>query len=171
MPRSPRRTAPLAVAAILASGVLAGCSRSSGSTEAFCTQVEKVPALEAVLARFSEADPDVLSDRIAKARTAYDALADAAPDEIADETDQVVSLVDDILTAVEQHPTDPAKASAQLRAAMAQHKGVEADRAKVTAYAKEQCGVQLDATLGDGVGSTATSSSTTAPTGSTTTGG
>lgn len=158
---APRRAAVAIAAAAVLAASSAGCSKDSGSKEAFCAQVKRVPALESVLARFSEADQDVLADRIAKARDAYDQLADAAPSTIDDETDQVVSLVDDILDAVEQNPTDPAKASAQLRTAMAAHKGIDEDRAKVASYAEAQCGVKLDATLTDGGGSSSSSTTTT----------
>jgi hypothetical protein len=169
------RPAVLALAIIVLVTGLGACTKDEGSTAEFCARVEEVPALESVLARFSEADPDVLADRIAKARGAYDDLAEAAPPEIADETDAVVSLVNDILDAVEEHPTDPAKAATQLRAAVAEHKGVAADRSKVADFAQAQCDVQLDATLTEG-GATSTTSSTiaaTAPTGTvtTTTGG
>jgi hypothetical protein len=161
--RHPFRTAAgtFAAALLLASGGLAACSDDAGSPEAFCAQVEQVPSLESVLSRFSEADPDLLADRIAKARAAYDELAEAAPAEIEDETDQVVALVDAILDAVEEHPDDPAKASAQLRTAMADHEGVEADRAKVADYAQATCDVQLDATLSEGGATSSPNSSTT----------
>jgi hypothetical protein len=157
----PFRPAALAIAAlVLATGSITGCTSDSGSTEDFCAQVKKVPSLEAVLSRFSEADRDVLQGRIDKARAAYQDLADAAPAEIDEETDQVVSLVDAVLDAVEQHPNDPAKASAQLRKAMADHKAVEADRAKVAAYAQRHCDVQLDATLSNQPASTSTTTTT-----------
>ena len=155
--RPTRRPIAFALAAALLAGGLGACTSDGGSTEAFCAQVKQVPALEAVLARFSETDPDVLADRIAKARQAYDDLAAAAPSEIADEADEVVALVDDIFDAVEAHPTDPAAASAQLRKAMAEHRGVAADRKKVAAYARTKCDVQLDATLTEGGTSTTTS--------------
>ena len=112
MRRSPQRAALALTATLLLTGAVAGCTDDSGSTEAFCAQVKQVPALESVLSRFSEADRDVLADRIEKARTAYEELAETAPKAIADETDQIVSLVEAILDAVEEHPTDPAKASA-----------------------------------------------------------
>ncbi len=156
MRRSSRGAALALTTLALLGGTATGCSKETGSTKAFCAQVKQVPALETVLDRFSEADPDALADRIEKARTAYDDLADAAPAQIADETDQVVSLVDAILEAVEQHPTDPAKASAQLRKAVAAHKGVDADRAEVAAFAQRHCDVRLDATLTGGPSSTTT---------------
>lgn len=141
------RSAALTVAVVLGAAGLGGCSRSSGSTEAFCTQVKQVPSLEAGLSRFSETDPDVLADRIDKARSSYHDLADAAPDDIADETDDVVALVDDILDAVADNPDDPAGAADQLRAAMAKHKGVDTARGKVAAFAKKECKVTLDPAL------------------------
>ena len=133
-------------------GLLAvsACTGTTGSAEDFCDEVAKVPALEAVLARFSEADPQVLQDRIDRARAAYEALAEAAPDAIDDETDQVVELVDAILASVEDHPTDPAAAANQLRRVVAQHAEVDQARAKVTEYAQDECGIRLDPTLGGG---------------------
>lgn len=155
-PASRRAALALATSVLLAAAA-SGCSKPSGSTEAFCAQVKRVPSLETVLDRFSEAEPAALSDRIEKARTAYDDLAEAAPKQIAEATDQVVSLVDALLDAVEEHPTDPAKASAQARKAVAAHKGVEADRAEVAAFAQDRCDVRLDATLtGGSTGSTTT---------------
>lgn len=148
-------TLPLVALALAVAGV--GCSRSSGSEEAFCAQVAEVPALESVLARFSEADPDVLADKIVKARAAYDALADAAPSEIDDETDDVVAMVDATLQAVEDHPDDPAAAADQLRDAVADQPDIEASRAAVAAYAQDECDVRLDPSLAPaGDGSTTT---------------
>lgn len=176
MPRvSPAVVTRPAAAALAACLLLlaSGCSKDEGSTEAFCAQVKQVPALETVLDRFSEADPAVLADRIEQARTAYADLADAAPEEIAEPTEAVVDLVDATLDAVEDHPTDPSAASAQLRKAVAASKGIDADRKEVAAFAQDRCDVRLDATLG---GSTTTTTTTepetviTAPsTGSTTT--
>src|SRR4051812_43065495 len=166
MQRTLRPAAAAALVAILVAVALSGCTHSSGSTAKFCAQVRKVPALESVLARFSEADPDVLRDRIDKARSAYDSLETDAPSEIAGDTKAVVSLVDDVLDAVEQNPSDPAKAAAQLRTAMARHQGVEAKRAKLTAYARTTCDVQLDATLTE---STPSGPTSTTSSGSTTT--
>ena len=170
MHRTLRPAALAALTSLLVVGTLAGCSHHSGSTEAFCARVRKVPALESVLVRFSESDPDVLKDHISKARTAYDSLEADAPSEIAGETKAVVSLVDDILDAVEQNPGDPAKAAAQLRKAMARHQGVDKQRAKLTSYAQDTCNVKLDATLTGGTSSGSAPTSTTAdPTAITTT--
>ena len=107
-------------------------------------------SLEAALTRFSEADPDVLAERIDQARDAYDALADAAPSEIDAETDDVVALVDEVLTAVEDHPTDPEAAADQLRDAMADHPDAAASQATVSEFAKTECDVTLDPTLPEG---------------------
>ncbi len=60
-----------------------------------------------------------------------------------------MTLVDDILGAVEDNPTDPAKAADQLRKAMADHPDVAGARATVAAFAEKECDVQLDATLTD----------------------
>ena len=157
---APRPLAALVLSALLGAAALAGCSKPTGSEEKFCDQVRKVPALESVLARFSEIDVDVLQERIDKARAAYEELAVAAPSAIDVQTDEVVGLVDAILDAVEENPTDPAKASEQLRTAMADHDGIGDARAEVASYAEEECGVQLDATLTDTTETTGTTAGT-----------
>jgi hypothetical protein len=165
-----RRTVALVALAVAVAP--SGCSRSSGSTEAFCREVRQVPALESVLNRFSEADPDLLADRIAKARAAYERLADAAPGEIRDETAQVVELVDAVLQAVEDHPSDPAAAADQLREAVADQPEAERSRAEVAAFAQERCDVRLDPTLAPSSGSSTTvapATTTTTAAGATTT--
>jgi hypothetical protein len=156
---------PIAVL-LVALGALApaGCSRSKGSTEAFCAQVKQVPSLESVLDRFSEADPAVLADRIVKARHAYDDLADAAPGEIRDEARDVVALVDAVLQAVEDHPTDPAAAAKQLRAEVADHPKATASRQKVAAFAQDECHVRLDPTLAPSSGAPTTTTTAAATT-------
>ena len=148
-----RIAAAAAAVATIAAGGLGACTTEPGSTEAFCREVRKAPSLEAVLNRFSETDPDVLAERIDRARDAYEALAEAAPSEIDAETDDVVALVDEVLTAVEDHPTDPAAAADQLREAMADHPDAEASQAAVSEFALTECGVTLDPTLPtEGVG-------------------
>jgi hypothetical protein len=151
--------------AALAVGLATGsaCSGPSGSKEAFCEEVSQVPALESVLARFSEADPEVLQDRIDRARAAYEELADAAPGAIRDDADAVVGLVDEILAAVEDHASDPAAAADQLRDVMDEHEGVDRARQQVATYAQDECGVRLDPTLGPSTDDEATT--TTAPEG------
>lgn len=146
----------------------AGCSSEPGSTAAFCDQVDEVPALEAVLARFSETDPAVLQDRIDKARDAYEELAEAAPSKIQSDTAEVVALVDEILVAVEEHPGDPAEAADQLRAAMDEHPDAAAARDRVAAFAEDRCDIVLDPVLTDGLDAT-TTTSTSAPSGTSTT--
>ena len=156
---APRPAAVAALALVLAA-TSAGCTDDGGSTASFCAQVRQVPALETVLARFDETDPDVLADRIDKARTAYDALADAAPGDVRDETASVVALVDEVLDAVTDHPTDPAAAADQLRRAVADHPEAEQARAKVASFAQRECDVRLDPTLAPSEGTTTTAAAT-----------
>ena len=165
---SPRRIAAAVTAtlALATSAGLSACTDSPGSKDDFCEQGAKVPSLEAVLSRFSETDPDVLAERIDNARAAYADLASAAPSAIDSETDSVVALVDDVLNAVEDNPEDPAKAAAQLREAMVTHEDVDDAQVTVAAYALDECGVRLDATLGDEAASTTTTiEATTSTTG------
>ncbi|MEZ5139766.1 MAG: hypothetical protein R2702_19135 [Acidimicrobiales bacterium] len=157
---APRPAAVAALALVLAA-TSAGCTDDGGSTASFCAQVRQVPALETVLARFDETDPDVLADRIDKARAAYDALADAAPGDVRDETASVVALVDEVLDAVTDHPTDPAAAADQLRRAVADHPEAEQARAKVASFAQRECDVRLDPTLAPSEGTTTSAATAT----------
>ncbi|MFN8019279.1 MAG: hypothetical protein U0P45_14320 [Acidimicrobiales bacterium] len=147
-----RRHAPRIAALLLAAGAatasLSACTKDSGSTAEFCTQVQAVPSLETVVTRFSETDPAVLDDRIDRARAAYHDLEDAAPKEIHGDTAEVVAVVDAVLDAVAAHPSDPAKATDALRTEVKRHPKVGAARARVVRYAKAECDVTLDGTLG-----------------------
>lgn len=146
--------------------VAPACADDGGSAEAFCEEVRQVPSLESVVSRFSEAEPTNLADRIAKAREAYQRMADAAPSDIDGQADAVVALVDEVLDAVEAHPDDPEAAAAAVRTAMADHEGVAEDRAEMVAYAEAECDVVLDPPVTDGATTapSTTSSSTTVPT-------
>ncbi len=145
--RATHRVVGVATAIALGGGA-ASCSDDDGSAEDFCAQITGLPALESVLSRFSEADPEQLADSIARARRAYRDLEAAAPGEIRSETATVVDLVDDILDAVDRHPDDPQAAADELRSAMDEHPDVEPARAAVAAYAEAECDVELDPTLG-----------------------
>ena len=136
-----------ALALAFAAVAMSSCTDDGGATEDFCAEVQSLPSLESVLSRFSDADPDVLAERIDQAREAYHDLADAAPTEVAAATEDVVDLVDAILDAVADHPEDPAAAADQLRAAVAEHPEVETSRAEVAAFAEGRCDVELDPTL------------------------
>ena len=144
-----RRSTALALAAVLATAA-AACTNDPGSVDSFCHEVQTMPSLEAALTRFSETDPAELAERIDQARAAYEDLAEAAPSEIDAETDDVVEVVDEVLTAVEDHPTDPAAAADQLRDAMADHPDAAASQAAVSEFAKTECDVTLDPTLPEG---------------------
>ena len=146
--RSRAALVALASLAVVGAAGLGACSKDGGSKAEFCAQVQVVPSLETVIARFSETDPAVLDDRIDRARAAYHDLEDAAPKEIHGDTAEVVAVVDEVLDAVAAHPSDPAKATAALRAKVKQHPKVGAARARVVRYAKAECDVVLDGTLG-----------------------
>lgn len=128
----------------LGAAVGGGCSDDSGSEAAFCTEVRRAPALDAVLSGFATADPTELGHRLDEAGDAYGRLRDAAPDEIDGDTDQVVDLVDAVIDAVREEGSDPEAVADQLRTVMVDHTGAEEAAQAVSAYADEHCDVQLD---------------------------
>jgi len=159
-----RRLASFVAIGALAATALVGCSDEQGSTEEFCARLSETPSLEAVLARFNEIDRGVLQARIDQTRAAYDALAEAAPASIEAETEQVVELVDEVLTAVEENPLDPTKAADQLRKVMADHPDIDEARTEVAAFAEEECDVKLDPSLAESTTTTAAAKATTTTT-------
>lgn len=165
----PARLARLGGAGVLAVLAVAvpACSDDGGSVEAFCDEVRRVPSLESVVSRFNEVEPTNLADRIAKAREAYQRMADAAPSAIDGQADAVVALVEEVLDAIEAHPDDPEAAAEAVRTAMADHEGVADDRDELVTYAEAECDVVLDPPVADGPTTTAPSapsSTTTAAT-------
>jgi hypothetical protein len=137
-----------AITAIVVALGPGACADDDGSVEEFCAELKALPALESVLSRFSEADPEQLADSIERARSAYHDLEDAAPGAIHNETQTVVNLVDEVLDAVDRNPDDPQAAADEVRSAMDEHPDVEPARTAVARYAEAECKVELDPTLG-----------------------
>lgn len=150
--------AGLAVSVVAASG----CSHDAGSKAAFCQQVKVVPSLAGVLAGFDRADPDELAHRIDGARRAYRELAKSAPSAIDHDTDELVSLVNQVFDAVGNHPKDPVAVASTLRREMSRHPDASASAAAVSAYADKRCDVRLDPPVGEGAPPTTPTTSTPA---------
>ncbi|CAN5159704.1 hypothetical protein BH20ACT3_BH20ACT3_10590 [soil metagenome] len=133
---------------MIAAGLIAlsapGCSSDSGSQEAFCEQLPRVPALQTVITGFADADPEQLNRGLDEAAEAYDELRRAAPDDIDDTVDTVADLVDAVLETVSENAADPEQVSAELRAVTARHPGAQAATQEVVTYAAERCEVDLD---------------------------
>lgn len=169
MRRTPRQaaTALALVLALVAGGAsgLTACGDDSGSEEAFCRQVTDLPPLDAAIDDFSEADATELGRRLSSTAEAYDALRDAAPDDIRGSVDEVVDLVDAILDAVEADAEDPEKVADALRDAVLEHPGAADASTRVVAYAADRCDVQLNPMLDDEPTTTAPGASTTTTTG------
>ena len=146
----------------------AGCTKDEGSVAAFCREVRVVPPLASVVSGFTEADQDGLARRLDDASAAYGRLADAAPGSVRHEVDDMVSLVDAVLTAVRGNGGDAEATAADIRKAVAAHTSAAASSATVAAYARRHCEVDLNPTVPPDETSS-TTSSTTGAEGSTTT--
>lgn len=143
-----RRTVAAIALAVVAVAGPAACADDGGggSEDAFCAQVARVPSLAAALSNFTDRDPAALRARLDDARAAYDALVDAAPDDVRADTRTVVDLIDEVIDAVDAHPDDNEAAAAELRAAVADHPDAGDAAGRVSAYAKATCDIDLDPT-------------------------
>ncbi len=161
----------MGISALVALALVAGsfgCSAKDGSRKAFCAQVKDLPALDAIVTGYSEADPAELTGRLERAAESYADLSDAAPDEIRQSVRTLVDLVDAVIEGLGRNPDDPEATADELRAAVLDHPGAPLAAVRVADYADKQCDVQLNPTIDE---ESPTTSPGTGPTTTATTGG
>ncbi len=139
-----RRAIALMALAAIAVASAVSCTEDAGTATAFCDRVAKAPALDTVVEDFAGADPDELTDRLEGARRAYRAVADAAPGEINDATEDLVALVEAVIDGIAANPTDPEAAADAIRAAVAERPDGTEAAVDVAAYAKVKCELDLN---------------------------
>jgi hypothetical protein len=139
---SRRPLAALVAGSLLVAGT--ACSRDKGSDEAFCKEVKRTPTLESVVSGFADADPEELATRLDAARDAYGRLRRSAPSGVRGDVGPVVDLAEEVIAAVDDHHDDPEAVAAAVREAVDRHEDAEASSARVAAYAKKACGVDLN---------------------------
>src|SRR6187397_1090322 len=103
-----RRSVALLLAVLTVAGATAGCAKANGSKEAFCKQLRETPALSTALAGYPSGDGSAYAEQLREARDAFGDLQKAAPRSIRADVGAVGELVDDIVEAIEDHPSDPA---------------------------------------------------------------
>ena len=129
--------------------VTVACSKQQGSEQAFCRQVAKVPTMGVLLAGYTDADPVELERRLHAGSEAYASLRQDAPGAIRGRVDDVVDLVEDLISAVRTNRRDPEAATAQVRKAAQDHPDAGASSRAVADYAKDRCGVDLNPSVVD----------------------
>lgn len=143
----PPRAAALAIVAILlaTASALSGCSKTSGSSAAFCKDLKAAPTLASIVAGYTQADSAELTARLTSARTTFARLRTDAPRDVRSSVATLVQAVDVVLDSVAAHPSDPSAASTAIRARASTFADVASASAEVSRYAKDTCGFALDA--------------------------
>lgn len=139
----------------------AACGGGGGSTSSFCDAVKDAQADFADFEEFDGTDTTNLKETFTQAASAFEKLADAAPSEIKDDMKVLNDGMQDFLKALEDADWDvfalmmDEEAAAKLEVMNSDEFQTASDN--VTAFAKEECGVDLEG------GSDGSSSDTGAP--------
>lgn len=154
-----RRGATVALV-VAGSLVPAACSDDGGgSLEAFCATArafaEDNPAT--VFDRYDPADPTAAAELLRAARDQLRSWAEEAPDDIDDDVATIAEAADELAVAFES----PAPTGDRADELEARFEEVELASARVTSFARERCGVELDPA--GGPVATAPTSPTTTP--------
>lgn len=160
-----------ALAAVLVVSLLAGCSKDeTGSDQAFCDDLRRVPSLASVLTGFSEMTPAKLTGALDDAEASFAQLRESAPEDLRDDVDRVVDLVMAVIEGVRANATDPVAAAETIRKAVAAHPRAEEAGLAVAEAARARCSVELNPTVVENPDPTGSSSTGPDQNGPTTTG-
>lgn len=156
---------------VVTAALLGGCSKNeTGSDQAFCDDLRRVPSLASVLTGFSEMSPAKLTEALDDAEASFAQLRRSAPEDLSDEVDRVVELVMAVIDGVRANATDPVAAAETIRKAVAAHPRAEEAGLAVAEAARTRCSVELNPTVVENPDPTASSSTASSSTGSSTTG-
>jgi hypothetical protein len=136
------RTRSVAAAALALGLASAACSDDGGSEEAFCATARSFatdnPA--AVFDRYDPADPTGAAELLRRTGTRLRAWSEEAPGDVDDDVALIADVADELAAAFEA----PASSSDRTEELQARFTEVEEASARVTSYARERCGVELD---------------------------
>jgi hypothetical protein len=144
MPAAARaRSAALGLVLLLvgAAGVLPACHQG-GSEKAFCAKVRAVPEFASVFGTFDPADPAAAKAAFDGAVQSLRTLEDASPASIRHDVAKIADVADSLAAALAD-VDDPATAADRLSGMKTDLEAVAPASARVTAYAKDHCGVDL----------------------------
>ena len=122
---------------------LTACAEDGGGDEEFCAAAEEFGA--AFDEDPFEGDPELFDERLDQGESAFEALADAAPDELSEEMDIFVATLREFLDAFRgiDDPTDEDEVDAVFEELFSDEEAAaEFDEAEaaVDAYVEEECG-------------------------------
>ena len=126
--------------------VVAACgSDGGGSLEAFCVAIEEVtPVLEGE-DPFEAEDIETFNQRLDELQSVVETVADAAPDEISEETDVILASSREQFDAFREIDdlTDQDQFEAAFEDTTFDEGEVEEANEALNAYAEEECGIVL----------------------------
>ncbi len=126
--------------------VVAACgSDGGGSLEAFCVAIEEItPVLEGE-DPFEAEDIETFNQRLDELQSVVETVADAAPDEISEETDVILASSREQFDAFREIDdlTDQDQFEAAFEDTTFDEGEVEEANEALNAYAEEECGIVL----------------------------
>lgn len=141
--RHRRRAIAGAALAVAALALLPACS-DDGDSEAFCERLGDTEQLGAILGDLDTSDPASVEDRLQAALERFRDLEADAPGAIRDDVARIRQGVELVLEAVEDNPDDLSAAREAIAGELDELSGLAQAGEAVTAYASDECGIDLD---------------------------
>jgi len=138
------RRRAVAGAALAALVLLPACS-DDGDSDAFCERLGDTEQLGAILGDLDTSDPASVEDRLQAALARFRDLEADAPGAIRDDVARIRQGVELVLEAVEDNPDDLSAARETIAGELDELSGLAQAGEAVTAYAADECGIDLDA--------------------------
>lgn len=119
--------------------VVAGCS-DGRSVEAFCERADALAEADDLLGDIRVSDPPVQVAALERVAGHFDRVADAAPDDIRDDAEQLAAFVHALAAAVDEaDPTDPFDQAAELSKAQAEAGDIDGPSERFSRYVARHC--------------------------------
>lgn len=131
--RSPRRAL-----ALVAVALLPACG---GDGDAYCDRLDELGRLDAAAALVDDRADEVARAQLADMTAGFRAVAEAAPDEVADDAFLVARWADDLVEIVAAPPSDdPLEVPAALSSLGDDYPGLDAALVRLLESARRECG-------------------------------
>ena len=138
-----RRAVAGAALATVALALVPACS-DDGDSGAFCERLGDTEQLGEILGDLDTSDPAGVEDRLQTALDQFRDLEADAPGAIRDDVARIRQGVELVLEAVEDHPDDLSAAREAIAGELDELSGLAQAGEAVTAYASDECGIDLD---------------------------
>ena len=120
--------------------LVAACSGGGPSVEEFCDQLIAIGTLDVSLDDVDLSDRDAVVNSLTQFRRELELLAEAAPDDIATDTDTVARFgIALAQAAIDADPDDPFDRAALLATAAASEPDIEDATERLATYASRNC--------------------------------